>query len=564
MEERLDQIASGEVVASEDERVAYLDEFYAGEHGLAAQVKRIEDMVDANEARRVRLPALEYEHHEVLDDCSDDDEDDLSIAVRAMGKRAVSLFVGPWGPYVQHVKWEHDTGIGDTRSPSVPLPPQLCADISAITPRTLNVLLKAKQSGGMLLGTHPEDGRSILLKTGRYGSFLQWGEDGAEGTTTHSLPKHKASATMFDSLLTDNDPPNDTVDRSDQEASSGLTMEEAVGYISLPRTVSHLNDLPITASLGPYGPYLKFNSSFLSLDPQDGDVLTIDKDTAERLVTDGIINGKRKQRGVVAELGEKEGSMVIVKEGRFGRYINWKKVNAKIPSAYTDDPSTMPLEKAWALIEEKKVTPPSSRGRKGPKPSNSNSKLLPSKDASPPPPKRPLSAYLHFCSEKAKTESSFGAVAKKLSQLWAESSPDDRQPYEAQAASDKVGYEERKRAWEEECINGGSSREASSAAKSTMKPKGAKRRTSLPATMTENSSGGPKRPKSAYLYFCEEQRPLLVAREQSQQKTLGEIAKELGKLWSETTNRSLYDSLAAADKQRYNKEKEEQQSLISA
>jgi DNA topoisomerase I len=556
MEERLDRIASGEVGASEDERVAYLDEFYAGEHGLAAQVKRIDDVVDANEARRVRLPALEYHHHQVLDDGSDDD-DGLSIGVRGMGERAVSLFVGPWGPYVQHVQPGHwDAG---TRSPSVALPPELCADISAITPRTLNVLLKAKQSGGMLLGTHPEDGRSILLKTGRYGAFLQWGEDDEEGTTTHSLPKHKASATatIFDSLLTDNDSPDDTGYASAQGSAGGLTLEEAVGYTSLPRAVSYLNDLPITASLGPYGPYLKYNSSFLSLDPQDYDVLTIDKDIAERLVTEGIINGKRKQRGVVAELGEKGGSKVIVKEGRFGRYINWKKVNAKIPSAYTDDPSQIPLEEAWALIAEKAGSPPSSRGRKGTKTSSSK---LPSIGL-PPPPKRPLSAYMLFCSDRraeiTKTESSFGAVAKKLSQLWAESNPEERKPYETKAASDKVDYEERKRAWEEECMNGGSSSNKSGATKSRMEPNGTKRRLSV-------SSGDPKRPKSAYLFFCEEQRPLLTAREQSQQRTLGDIAKELGKLWSETTNRSLYESLAAADKERYNKEKEEQKRLISA
>ena len=39
--------------------MAYLNEFYAGEQGLAAQIKRIEDQVEAEEARRAKLPALE-------------------------------------------------------------------------------------------------------------------------------------------------------------------------------------------------------------------------------------------------------------------------------------------------------------------------------------------------------------------------------------------------------------------------------------------------------------------------------------------------------------------------
>ena len=55
MEERLDKIARGE---EGEERVAYLDEFYAGDDGLAAKVKRIDETVSADEARRATLPAL--------------------------------------------------------------------------------------------------------------------------------------------------------------------------------------------------------------------------------------------------------------------------------------------------------------------------------------------------------------------------------------------------------------------------------------------------------------------------------------------------------------------------
>ena len=66
MEDRLDRIASGgteddgdgEAVSDEEQRVAYLEEFYGGENGLAAQIKRIEDTVDASDARRAVLPAL--------------------------------------------------------------------------------------------------------------------------------------------------------------------------------------------------------------------------------------------------------------------------------------------------------------------------------------------------------------------------------------------------------------------------------------------------------------------------------------------------------------------------
>jgi DNA topoisomerase-1 len=75
----------------------------------------------------------------------------------------------------------------------------------------------------------------------------------------------------------------------------GISFEEAVQFVNLPRTVSVFNELPIIASLGPYGPYLKYNNTFLNLKPADGDVLTIDSETAAALVTEGIINRKSSE-----------------------------------------------------------------------------------------------------------------------------------------------------------------------------------------------------------------------------------------------------------------------------
>jgi DNA topoisomerase I len=127
MEDRLDQIANAEI-SGEDERVAYLDEFYAGENGLAAQIKRIDESVDASEARKAVLPALE--------DQSDDE---------------VGIFIGPWGPYIQKVNGVSDDSSGKKAS-SAALPPGLAADISTIKPSTLKTLLLTKEGGGTIIG----------------------------------------------------------------------------------------------------------------------------------------------------------------------------------------------------------------------------------------------------------------------------------------------------------------------------------------------------------------------------------------------------------------------------
>lgn len=269
MEERLDQIARGEEGA---ERVAYLNEFYAGDNGLAAKVKYIDEAVAPEEARRATLPSL------FLNNTSDDDE--------------IGLFIGPWGPFVQQIKGTHDSE--STEKPTtVSLPAGMATDLSTITPKTLRTLLSSREQNGELMGTHPDDGRPILLKLGPYGAYLQWGEDGQNNTTTHSLPRHLGSVR-----------PN--IEEGDDGHASltsmiGLSWEEAVGYVSLPRTVCTLNKLPIIAAIGPYGPYLKYNNSFVSLNKRDGDVLTVDSETAEQLVTDGIINKTSSKSSIVAE-----------------------------------------------------------------------------------------------------------------------------------------------------------------------------------------------------------------------------------------------------------------------
>ena len=228
-------------------------------------------------------------------------------------------------------------------------------------------------------------------------------------------------------------------------------------------------------------------------------------------------------RGVLAELGEKDGSQVTVKKGRFGDYLNWKKVNAKLPTEYIDNPEEMPLEEAWMLIQEKEKSAPSKGSKK-----KTQSNL-------PPAPKRAKSSYLHFCTEHrpkiAESTKSLGEVSKKLAELWAATPDNERRQFEDMAAVGKEEYKKEKAAWEEECKKIGT--------------KNGK------ATGGNAAPGGPKRPKSAYLYFCDAKRPEVSKTETK----LGDISKKLAHLWAETTDRSEYTALADADKARYEAEK---------
>ena len=145
MEGKLDSIASGN--KEEETRIKYLEDYWGGEDGLAAQVDRVDKVVDASEARRADLPGLLTKN--------DGEEDDIG------------LFIGPWGAYIQRMGVS-DTGSTDEETPpTANLPQGMAADLSTITPEVLNALLAAKEKDGILLGQHPKDGRSIRLKIGR-------------------------------------------------------------------------------------------------------------------------------------------------------------------------------------------------------------------------------------------------------------------------------------------------------------------------------------------------------------------------------------------------------------
>ena len=237
--------------------------------------------------------------------------------------------------------------------------------------------------------------------------------------------------------------------------------------------------------------------------------------------------------GVLVELGEKAGSKVTVKSGRFGPYINWRRVNARLPSEYREDPLELPFDEAWQLIEEKEASDPKKGRSKG-----KDSVLL------PPAPKRPLSAYLHFCADKrpevSATMTSLGETSKELARLWAGTSEGGREPYNKLAAAEKAVYDEAKQKWTVEC-----QKILGDGATKFTRPKGGNIKGEKPS--------GPKRALSAYIYFCKEKRPD-VAKEF---KSLGDVSKELARLWSlaSENEKKPHEMMAAKDKVRYEKEK---------
>ena len=65
----------------------------------------------------------------------------------------------------------------------------------------------------------------------------------------------------------------------------------------------------------------------------------------------------------------------------------------------------------------------------------------------------------------------------------------------------------------------------------------------------------PKRAKTSFLYFCDEERPKVMS--EYPELKLGQVMKELGKRWKAVTDKSKYELMHKKDKERYIEQMEE-------
>ncbi len=186
---------------------------------------------------------------------------------------------------------------------------------------------------GKLLG-HDENGVPVSLRTGRFGPYVQLGE---EDTASGVKPKRSSL------------PPDLSPDH--------VTLEIALGLLALPREVgTHPEDgQPVEAGIGRYGPYVRHGRTYASLEKGD-DVLRVGMNRAMELIARKATRGGRgAAQKPLRELGEHpEGGPVAVMEGRYGPYVKWAKVNATLPKDL--DAQSIGLAEALELIQAKAGT----------------------------------------------------------------------------------------------------------------------------------------------------------------------------------------------------------------
>ena len=285
LEDDLDRIAAGD-----EERVAWLRRFYFGDGntGLHALVTDHLQGIDARDVNSIAIPGSD-------------------IVVR----------VGRYGPYLER---------GEQRAS---LPDDLAPD--ELTPALAEEVLAQPSGAERALGTHPETGRQVAAKDGRYGPYvtevLAEGEDGKPRT-----------ASLFASMSLDT-----------------ITLEEAVRLLTLPRTLEGTEGEEIVVANGRYGPFVKRGAETRSLESEE-QLLTLTVEQAEALLAQPKQRrGRGAPKAPLKEVGPDpaSGKPIVVKDGRFGPYVTDGETNASLRRG--DTPEGITLERAVELLAERRA-----------------------------------------------------------------------------------------------------------------------------------------------------------------------------------------------------------------
>ena len=132
-----------------------------------------------------------------------------------------------------------------------------------------------RASGERVLGTDPDTGRQVAARLGRFGPMVQIGTVDEE------------EKPLFASLL-----PHQSINT--------ITFEEAMELFRLPRHLGSYKGQEVEANVGRYGPYVRHGKKFVSLDPEQS-VFEVNLEAAI-----GLILEKEKAEAPIARYEGKE------------------------------------------------------------------------------------------------------------------------------------------------------------------------------------------------------------------------------------------------------------------
>ena len=175
-----------------------------------------------------------------------------------------------------------------------------------------------RESGKRVLGMHPESGKEISVRLGKFGPMVQIG-------TVEDEEKPKFASLPLDLQI------------------ESVSLDEALLLFQLPRDIGKVNGEMVVANNGRYGPYIKFGKKFISI-PIGKSPTSISLNEAKILIDE-------KQKAD-APIHIYENMDVQKGKGKFGPYIKWNNMFINVGKNYDWD--NLSKEEIEELIEDKK------------------------------------------------------------------------------------------------------------------------------------------------------------------------------------------------------------------
>jgi len=301
MEDDLDSISRGE-----SEHIDYLSRFYFGNGhpGLKKELDTKVEEIDARAISRIEIGR------------PDDGE---PIRVR----------VGRYGPFIEQ---------GERRAS---LPQDMPPD--ELTVEKALELLHQAQKAEEPIGHCPQTSKPVYLKVGRFGPYIQRGDNEDE---------EKQNASLLRGMQPDQ-----------------VDLATALKLLSLPITLGEHPESkePVTSHNGRFGPYVRCGKETRSL-PSGVSPLDVSLELALKLLAEPKRGGRRQPKEPIKVFAESPVTSEPVKllEGRYGPYVTDGQTNASLPRDMPKEEIT--FEKALDLLAQRAAkAPPKKKKRKASK-----------------------------------------------------------------------------------------------------------------------------------------------------------------------------------------------------
>ena len=185
-----------------------------------------------------------------------------------------------------------------------------------------------RATGERELGVHPENGRKIIVRIGRFGPMVQIGDEKEDGEKPQFASLQK------------------------NQSIGSITLEDALELFKLPRTLGEFEGLVVKANVGRFGPYIQHGKAFVSI-PKEESPMSIDLDRSVELI---LAKRQADIDKIIKLFPENEDVQLL--NGRWGPYLKIGKDNFKLPKDAAVEKLT--LEECITISENQ----PAGKGKK--------------------------------------------------------------------------------------------------------------------------------------------------------------------------------------------------------